>query len=240
MTGEEHPDRWGQDSLSSLLEVARGHELAAFQGQSRLFNLLAKVDAVFDAASGSLPHSPNWFPGLLLLSSHRAFRGGAHLALSGFAPESYACARLVLEYSLSGVHLSRNPETAVTWLSRHDGEAARRTVRNEFSYRGLLQELTDLDADKADKVSRLYELTIDRGAHPNEQALTGVLEIEEQPGQKSFKVAHLCGDGLALPHAMATLARCGVHGLDVFSLVFPERFSLTGVNATLASLKSSL
>lgn len=237
---EDKPAGWGSDSLSALLDVARDNELAVFHNRAAEFALLRRADEVFMTATAAMPNTSDWFPGLLLISSHRSFRSGAHLALSGFVPESYACGRLVLEYSLSSLHLAKSPDSQLLWMSRHDSDDCKLRIRREFSYAALLRELRDIDSARADKVSVLYERMIDRGAHPNQHALTQVLEIEEQTDHKKFKVAHLSGDNVAVASAMKSLTQCGVCALDVFSVVYPERFALMGIESALDSLKSSL
>ena len=91
--------------------------------------------------------------------------------MSAQVPETYIILRSALENALYGYYFHCSPASRKTWLRRHDNAEYKKKVKNEFQIRRLLIELAKSSRFQAQKLEKLYDRTIDYGAHPNERGL---------------------------------------------------------------------
>lgn len=227
---EELPPGWGQDSLSEFVEMARRNTLATFVRTRRVWGLLGRIDGAFWRAVEGMNNARAWFAGFFLLRAHASYLGAVRLSASGQVPEAYIVLRGCLENALYGFFLHENPGLRAVWLSRHDDDASRQRVRDEFRTFRMLDLLETKDRETGRAARTLYERTIDFGAHPNEMALLTVLRHSEEEGAVRFDLNYLSDDSTpALALCLKTKAQVGVWSLRVFRLVVPERFDLLGL-----------
>jgi hypothetical protein len=171
------------------------------------------------------------------------------LGSSGQIPETYALLRSTLEWALYAAYVHENEERAQVWLRRHDGEnpdgsptpeseVARRRVKSEFTVARLMESLQQRSVSVHARAKDLYEHAIDSGAHPNERALTSSMRPEEEG---TFQLDYFTPENsLPLQLALKTICRVGVCCLEVFELLWPERFRLLGLDETLPELQRGL
>jgi len=240
MSLPDKPPGWGTDELSNFLDVARSNSYATFHNLRDEYRRLEDIDGAFRKVVDSLINTKDWFAAFFLLRAHSSFLGGVRLSISGQVSEGYACLRLALENALYGFYLSRNPGSRETWLSRHDSDAAKKKVRNEFKIRTLFDTLKRVDAHEAQVAQTLYERSIDYGAHPNERALMQSMKMHKEADKIEFKVIYLTEDTLSLRLVLKTCAQVGVCCLGIFRHVYRERFDLVGLTDTLSALRKGL
>ena len=177
----------------------------------------------------------------VVLRAHSSFLSALRLAVSGQIPEAYMVLRGTLENSLYGFYISTRPELREIWLRRHDDAASMHAVRQEFRVGTIFERLALANAGIGDIAKALYESTIDSGAHPNERALMQVLNMERGAGQIRFEVRYLTkGEEPAFGACLKITAQVGVCALDIFRLVFHERFQILGLTRELEILKRDL
>lgn len=145
-----------------------------------------------------------------------------------------------MENALYGFYLSKNPDSSETWLRRHDSEAHKQKVRDEFKIGDLLRLLGSANSKEGQTAATLYERTIDYGAHPNERALMQTLQMTKDPSKVEFKIMYTDGDSDQLRLALRTTAQVGVCVLGIFRLVYKERFDLVGLTDALDTLRAGL
>ncbi|HUJ19313.1 MAG TPA: hypothetical protein VL197_15115 [Nitrospirota bacterium] len=240
MTLSEPPPGWGSDNLTKYLDDARHNAYASFHNLRDEYRRLSDIDTAFRKAIDSLLNTADWFAAFFLLRSHSSFLAGLSLSMSGQVPEGYACLRLALENSLYGFYLSKNPSSQITWLNRHESAEAKKKVRDEFKIRALLASLKTSNPAEGTVVEALYDRTIDYGAHPNERALMQNLRMEKSADGVQFQVAYLTDDTMAFRLLVKTVAQVGVCSLEIFRLIYRERFDITGLTDMLQKLKHGL
>ena len=91
-----------------------------------------------------------------------------------------------------------------------------------------------------ERFNRLYQRTIDFGAHPNEQSVTGNTKIIKEKGKRTMLAIMQHGDGVELETALLTTAQSGMVSLEMSQVVFKARFELLGVNAAMLELRDAL
>jgi len=237
----DQPPNWGRDELTNFLELAQRNAYASFVTLRAPFAKLLAIDAFYRRLIDNLNNPESWFAALFLLRAHSCFLAAARTALSGQLPETYLLLRGCLENALYGFYLARRPELREVWLRRHDDAASMRTVKIEFQIGTIITSVDASDAQAARVAKELYDRTIDYGAHPNERALTQVLGMDRGTDHVRFEVRYLTrGDELAFGVNLKTTAQVGVCVLDLFRLVYRERFDILGLTDQLANLKRDL
>lgn len=239
-TEKKIPPGWGQDSLSEFIENAWHNTFASFHNLKTWYVLLRDTHLVFDNIAHNLDRTPDWFASFFLFRSHSAFLGGVRLGLSGQIPEAYMVLRGCLENALYGLYVSRTPSSQETWLRRHDDDASKRAVRNEFRLQNLLNLLKSEDVKLYHVASELYDRTIDLGGHPNEKAFFSVMKQTEDAAKLTFNSGYLIGNEPALQLALKSSAQIGTCALSIFQRIYPERFAILGLSDQLNSLKKGL
>jgi hypothetical protein len=126
------------------------------------------------------------------------------------------------------------PALAKLWLLRDQNLAE---VRKKFNNRAVRESIEKDDAALADIYQKLYELSIDFGAHPNEKGVLGSVE----PGSLAtgnMQVMMLAGDSLQLQHGLKNCGRIGICSLKIFNLVVRLSLPPRDPSESLASVAS--
>lgn len=235
MTDQSIPP-WGDDRLSQLLSDAQHNERVGALNMGGPFALLQRIDAALRRAEECVEKGgggASLLPALLLVRSHSSFLGGTRLALSGELTEANAVVRVGIEQSWYALHIARDPapfKRAEAWLRRDEGEEGRKRCREEFWPARVRKTHEEVDPVAAGQVGRLYERTIDFGAHPS---LMGVLiGMGKTQGERetTYTPSLLCGEVVPVALTLQTVAAAGVAALKVFGHVFQKRFELAGLD----------
>lgn len=234
-----YPPDWGEDELTFLMEQAHRNRVATFKNKPEFRRLIA-INDCFQRVSGGWTNPQNQVAALLLIRSHSAFFAACEKAASSALADTFPHIRACLEYAAYALHIDQTPALAETWLKRHDSDPARAAVRREFSIVNLRASIKGRDRHAEEVFHRLYEESIDFGAHPNERAVTGSLEIETTDQGREFKQLWFHGDGQTLDYVLVSTARAGICALQILQNVFGARFELLSVNADLLNLRRGL
>ena len=234
------PPNWGDDLLSDFMTAAFQNSLATFVQRPGPFRMLLSIHKNFHSiADGGLTNPPSFLGAALLNRSHGAYLAATRLVSSGQVAETYPLLRSCLEYALYALHTTKSPELAEVWLTRHTAENGLAKVRSKFSHGEVMRTLMACDERLHGIIHKLYEQTIDFGAHPNERGLSGSMEMEEAPGRKTLKVKYLHGGDVALGASMKATAQVGLGALLIFEKIFSERFRILGISTELEALQKS-
>lgn len=234
------PPSWGKDSLSEFIDTARHNSFATFVNCSAQYGELTAIDGVYRFAIENLINTPEWFAAFFLLKSHSAYLCGATLSIGGQCGEAYMVLRGCIEAALYGLYLSRHKDSRETWLQRHNDESSLKRVKSAFKIVKLFEELKVVDLAAYESAKTLYGRTIDYGAHPNEAALTSLLNKTDDGRGIKFNLSYLSGNTPAFHLALKTTAQVGVCALLIFKNVYNERFAILGIDRRLDSLKKGL
>lgn len=233
------PPRWGDDSLTEFIQGAAANILATFV-RKPAFGVLVAVDKNFMKIGENLVNPPDILAAFLIHRSHAAFRGACRMAASGQVTETHPLLRSCIEYALYALHINSTPGLGELWLNRHEDADTLKQCRKAFSHIKVVESLEKRDAALHKIVEKLYEQTIDFGAHPNERAITGSLLIEEGTNEKTFQNIYLHGDAVSLDHALKMTAQVGLGSLLMFEHIFRDRFRLLAIDVELQKLRSVL
>jgi hypothetical protein len=172
-----------------------------------------------------------------LIRAHSSFRAALRLCLSGQIPETFMVLRGCLESALYGLYVAGNTDRQEIWLRRHDSEASRRRVQNEFAIRNVLNHLQGIDTKTHEIAKSLYDRTIDYGGHPNERAISTQIKTESTESRVDFTAEYfLCG-GLPQKASLKSVAQVSICSLDIFYNVFRDRYRILGIDLRLDQIR---
>jgi len=236
----EPPPGWGCDGITEVFDKARKNEFATFANLKEEVNRLIGIDSLYKKIIELLNHSPEWFTGFFVLRAHSNYLAACRMCCSGQVPECYVLLRSCLENALYGLYLAKNPESREVWLRRHESEEHKRAVRNEFKIRNMFDLAVEMDKKSGEITEKLYERTIDYGAHPNERALMQTMQKKETDENIEFKIAYFDEDAKPLRLALKTTAQVGICSFYLFYPVYKERFDIMGITEKLDRVKEGL
>jgi hypothetical protein len=220
--------------------MASDNVLGTFVQMRPQYETLLEVDSAYRTFLDNLLNPPDLVAPLFALQAHASFRAAVGLAMQCQSAPAFMVMRGCLENSLYGLYFHRNPRSFELWLRRHDDDAARRQVRNEFQISRLKTCLEEVDRDTAEVASQLYDKTIDFGAHPNVAALATGFRTANADDRRQFQVLYLTADPEVVRGTLKSTAQAGVGSLLIFKNVFQQRFDLLGISDTLRQLRTRL
>jgi hypothetical protein len=234
------PPGWGDDELSKFLDNARGNQWATFNEKKEAVGKLVRIDAQFVKVSKDWLNPDSEICAYLLLRCHSAFRTASGLAMSGQAAEAYVQSRAMLENAAYAVHIYRAPAFAEIWLNRHEDAASMRAQKEAFKHGNVLASVIAANKHAGERFAKLYQDTIDFGAHPNERSITSNMQVIETDDRRNMVSIMQHGDSKQLDYALKTVAQCGLNSLEMLQSVFNARFELLGINAEMIRLRKGL
>lgn len=240
------PPEWPGDSLSAFIERTERNIFYPFVHLKGLYSVFVKIDAIFYSLFADEKVTKYKTAGEMLLrlfgfSSHSAYRAACRLSLSGQVGEAHMVLRGCLENSLYALHIYHHPETHITWLKRNDDKESEDSCRSEFSGKGILRTLKDVDQDLHTATDKLYNRVIDFGAHPNVFGMVSRL-AEGEGTQGKMKFVYVADD---MPeskdiyrHGLKTTAQVGISSLKILEHIFRNDFKRLGLDNEIGILVS--
>jgi hypothetical protein len=144
-----------------------------------------------------------------------------------------------VECTWYALHIAKDPEgteRSEIWLRRNEDEAAKSRCKSEFTVAKVRQTHSDLDANTAKELHGFYEDLIDFGAHPNQFGVMTAIRKSETDKQIDFSVGILHPEPLTVLFALRMAVGVAIGALKTFQLVFPERFTLVGIDLEIEKL----
>ncbi len=235
------PQHWGFDRLSHFIEAGRRNQLATFAQEPAAYNELWKVNERFWETRRNLPlrllnmvatskndkqfsdisfEDREWLELFLFLRAHSSWLGASSLGLSAQGPEAFMLMRGCLENALYAFYVSTDAALKDIWFSRHESEDAEKKVREMFTVNKIKKVLSQHNTALSEKASKLYDRTIDEGAHPNVMAFFQNAIQRNENGQIVLAVTYLNPDHT--DELLRTIVNVGETVLELFKLVFGD------------------
>ena len=231
------PPQWGDDALTSFLDLTRNQQFATFVKLRPSFDKMLQIDASFVRFHTDLTDPEDLVGPFFSVPAHAALRAATSLAMSTQISPAFAAMRQCLEAALYGLYISQNPDSFETWIKRTEDNAARQQMKKEFTIAKLQKTLESLDADTFSLWTRMYEKTIDFGAHPNPSALLSTLKKKEQEQGIRWEVSYLTNEPEVIGGTFKSVAQTGVISLRVFRHVFRSASRRLGSRSRLRPFK---
>jgi hypothetical protein len=235
------PPAWAADTLTAFLDNAQKNTHATFHRKKPAFNILQNIDDCFLKIGTNLLNPQNQIAPLFLFRSFSAYRATCGAAMAGQFTESFALARLCIEYAGYGLFLHNDAKRVPIWFDKGKGAAEKKAFRTAFTQTNVRDCIQTYDAKLAQVYDDLYQRTIDTGAHPNELGVSGSMKITDDSASGTVHIQQifLQADGIQLEYSLKSAAQIGICSLHLFQWIFKERFSLLGISERLADLRQN-
>lgn len=234
------PRGWGDDPLSSYLNLVRRNQLASFQQLRGHYARLRALDGIYLRLAKNLDNTTETAPAFFLYRAHAALRAAIGLVLAGQVVEVYPMLRNCLEQALYAYFIFKEPSRWDVWQGRHDTSEALRKVKQLFRIADMLAALRADHARDGEITADLYEHTINLGAHPNAFGIFQGVEVSEDAEATTVITQYLHPGTPAHEAALLETARVGVAVLTTFAYIFEPRFTLLRLWDDLAPVKKGL
>ena len=145
--------------------------------------------------------------------------------------------RSCLEFASYGFYIDSDKRLEKLWFDRHEGDGR---AKSNFRMPKILDAIEARDSKLKRVFNDLYTRCIDLGAHPNERAIHGSLEVTEDSDKRTLHQIYLHGDGAAWRLASQSTAQVGLCALFVFQLIptFTDRFMLLDLRDRLQMMRN--
>jgi hypothetical protein len=235
------PTGWGFDELGKFSEQARWNGFSTFVRVPELYTKLDAIHRLFGTGGDQLRDPDHFASALLFTRAHAAFLAAAQLAINTQSGEVPAMVRACIECALYAYDLAEHPGHAEAWFNRNDSPTARKRARSLLKPSDMLKDLASVDAALGSVVRKIYESSIDSGAHPNVDAVFGNMRLGvNEDGDHIYTNVILAADDLSVRVGLKTVARGGVAALLILERIFARRFEETGVSVELRKVSEGL
>jgi hypothetical protein len=227
------PRGWGDDELTSYLDRLRRGQLGTFANEPSGFRRFIEIDGYFLRLAKNLdnnehPASANYF-----YRSHATFRASVAVAAAGQVVETYPLLRACIEHALYAFAMYKDASLVEVWLKRHESPEALKDVKRKFQRRTLIETFGAAHSSDGEILGKLYEHTIDWGAHPNVLGIAQGVEYSQTEEQHEFITNYLDGGSQAHVAALKDVVRIGVIVMRVFCHIFGRRCQLLALDVDL-------
>ena len=240
---EKKPPEWENDPLSAFFKDAEYNDRVTALNFPKVFDLLSRVHILlkrFEEAIEKDNRQEYLVARFLVVRSHSSFLAAIRLAMSGQVSEAFPVLRSAIESTWYALHIAKDPkgtERSEIWLRRNENEAAKARCKSQFTVTKVKQTHEALDASTAKELQGIYENLIDFGAHPNQfGVMTSMKKKSESEKQTNFSVGILYPERLPVLFALRMAVGVAIDTLKTFQLVFPERFTLAGIDLEVGKL----
>ena len=189
--------------MTAFFQNAHENCLLAFTQKSPDVGILQEVHQLYRRLNSS-----RWGDKLLpqfIARSETSFLAACRIVLGGQVVETYPLLRSVLEAALYGFYIV-NKELHEVWVRRGESPETTKDARNVFTVKKILNALREENGVLAERAKKLYDLTIDYGAHPNSE---GYLSTS-QTGDNGVNVDYLMAGSLPWKIAVQETYKTGI------------------------------
>jgi hypothetical protein len=220
------PQGWGEDPLSSEIDLAEGNIHSVFRDQRAIFDLLVHAQEIFNKLKKSLKSGLTSKEGvtfLFLSMSHGAYLGAVRLALGGQLAPSYMVMRGCLENALYAFRIYKNPKLFKIYKDRYKGNSEKKESRNKFNLADIFCELNNHCPEIGGPAKDLYDSTIDLGAHPNVMAIKTNLHFDEEKREYQFSyITDQSRDPIPFVQCVEMIIWTAGYSLKIFEIIFEK------------------
>jgi len=230
--------QWGADPLSEHIEIIFNNARAASYKYRREYKALLGVHDLFSSVVHNFSDPmPNIAP-LFIARSHAAFIAGVTHGLGGHTPDCYILLRGCIENSLYSFYLHKHPDLVTVWINRHDGNEQRRECRKSFQMSTIMKSLEETDPRAHKYVSKLYDRTIDCGAHPNMMSVFTMMKKGEKPSSFDFSITTT--DKIVLRTCLKDAVHTGLSALTLYCVAYADQFDMIAVKKQMLRINKSI
>ncbi|MBN2584048.1 MAG: hypothetical protein JXL80_13365 [Planctomycetes bacterium] len=224
---------WGESALSRFMEDMHHNSFATHANRPPLFARWCSIDETFTLAEKcefSRRDESRFILPFFLNRSHSAFRGGVHLCSGGMTTETYILARACLENACYAFLIHDDKDKAWVWAKRGDTDEDTKKCRKVFTMPAAGEAIAKCHEPLFRWSRRLYDRTIEYGAHPNVNGLLTTASVGED-----LSFVQMAAPGTqAWQWGAQSLCEVAVCVLRLFEIIFESEFRKSGTSQRIA------
>lgn len=234
----KRPTGWENSSLSDFLDQAHSNTLGTFQQHKRLWMHLGRINEGFDKLTPHLYNTPDMLSALLYTRSHGAFLAATRLAVATQTIDVYPLLRSAIEYAIVSLYFKHHLDVADLWMRRNESAETKKKVQNKTHTRPMLRFVKTQDVRLGNELERLYEASIDHGAHPNVSGFLSGIDVDSDLEGITINTRFLTDEARSIDFCLYMTGSVGVSVLAVAGLVFEDRVRIISLDKETSQLKN--
>lgn len=202
---------------------------------------IMELDKLFLDCFAILKGSENISELFFLHKTRSLFLSAVRIGLGGQSSDVYPLVRAMLESALYAWFIKQEPSRFAIWIGRLSGGDSRVKARNLFTFGNIIKEFQVAHPQMAEVVRETYDFHIDFGAHPNASGVISGIDLREIESftELRFNLTH-SWERDSFHAATKEIARTGVGALEIFRLMFPEKFKAAGFDQRIMQVMQGL
>lgn len=160
------------DTLSNYLRATIENHFHHAKEEPDLMAMIYEMDRIFHQEIFAHEYDANAATMLLAMNSYMMLSNAVLQALSGHQVAVLPVARAALESACYAYLTSSDKKMSEIWFNRGKSNTATDNCRKAFTIGAAVAKLRYISPDMSDYLKKLYDLSIEYGAHPNIKAIS--------------------------------------------------------------------
>ncbi len=219
---QQKPPGWGNDSVSKYLQIVHGNNHATFNNYKGYYKRLSEINDIYEKAYELKTTLDDTWSRIFFMKARSSFLSGVQLGGAGLMAECFMVLRGAIESALYGLYVFSHKELYEVWLRRHQDKASFDKVKSIFTVRNVFDCLEKKSTKLKVAVKKIYDMSIDYGAHPNEKSVTSIINMHKDDEQLRIDWSYITNDENVIKLCLVSTARGGIACLKIFELVEPK------------------
>ncbi|WP_042860422.1 hypothetical protein [Dickeya sp. NCPPB 3274] len=179
------------DTLSNYLEATLENLVHHAKEEPDLMGMIHEMDRIFHQEIFAHEYDANAATMLLAMNSYMMLSNAVFQALSGHQVAVLPVARAALESACYAYLISSDNKMGEIWFNRDKSKTATDNCRKAFTIGATVAKLKHISPDMSDYLKKLYDLSIEYGAHPNIKAISHHLHNRGLVDDKFHSFSHI-------------------------------------------------
>ena len=228
------------EPFSAYLDWAINNILGTYRHREQWYWDFERLDEAFTIAFNNGSHFNEALFTSFVFRARCTFRAACMIAMSGQTIEAYILIRGCLEAALYALHAEAGPVNKEAWLNRDKDDESRKHSKRRFKQVGVEATLKARSEWLHDTMQKLYDYTIDKGAHPNKRSITDGLRLEADAEKGIMSIQYVIGDSDEIAEAFKAISAIGLCALYILQLARPDYFKQFGIDIIIDEMTDSI
>lgn len=234
------PENWQVDGISRYLAASERNTRITFEHQTRLWRVLAILEDLFDKLSTNLDGTNYEANMLFVCRAYSTYIATIRLLVATQSIEVYPLLRSTLEYSIYALYFRDHLAELNILLKRHEGKKQREKAQKVARPGQMLKYITTIDKRAGQEARRLYETTIDLGAHPNPASIMAGYVLEGTLEAQVVTSLTFVGTSPPFYQAAESTLAIGFWSIRLCHLTFPDETKSLDIPNTLGVIDKEI
>lgn len=179
------------DTLTNYLKATIENQVHHAKEEPDLMGMIHEMDRIFHQEIFAQEYDANAATMLLAMNSYMMLSNAVLQALSGHQVAVFPVARAALESACYAYLTSSDKKMSEIWFNRGKSKTATDNCRKAFTIGAVVAKLSYISPDMSDYLKKLYDWSIEYGAHPNIKSISHHLHDSGEVDDKFRAFSHI-------------------------------------------------